>query len=87
MIFTGEYEFASKVERGPFDGVCTYTLNDGNAPFSTVSCWGDLYCEGEDYRAGPGRPDCIRHIRGHCRAQWRGEEFHEGVVYEDSARD
>jgi hypothetical protein len=37
VIATGEYEFASKIERGPFDGVCTYVLNDGNAPFSTTA--------------------------------------------------
>jgi hypothetical protein len=37
VISTGEYEFASKIERGPFDGVCTYVLNDGNAPFSTTA--------------------------------------------------
>jgi hypothetical protein len=37
VISTGEYEFGSKTDKGPYDGVCQYVLNDGNAPFSTTA--------------------------------------------------
>jgi hypothetical protein len=37
VISTGEYEFGSKTDKGPYDGVCQYVVNDGNAPFSTTA--------------------------------------------------
>ena len=37
VISAGEYEFGSKTAKTPYDGVCQYVLNDGNAPFSTTS--------------------------------------------------
>jgi hypothetical protein len=36
MISARDYEFASKLDPGPYDGVCFYFLNDGNAPFATL---------------------------------------------------
>lgn len=37
IISAGEYEFGSKTAKTPYDGVCQYILNDGNAPFSTTA--------------------------------------------------
>lgn len=37
VISLGDYEFGSKTNKGPYDGVCTYVINDGNAPFSTTA--------------------------------------------------
>jgi hypothetical protein len=37
VISPGEYEFGSKTAKTPYDGVCQYVINDGNAPFSTTS--------------------------------------------------